>query len=173
MFNLNADSFCNKYDNLPLIPPLMAGLEFMRRPVAVSNESQVDFQQIARIHKQNKWNFELSKIRGFLQNPLHAIVLTDHSERIQWVNQGFVSMTGYRAEEAFRKSPKFLQGSQTPLATRQAIRTKLNEHTVFDGTILNYRKNGEPYLCKVQIEPIFDRNHQIVNYIAFEYEVAA
>ena len=173
MFDLNSDSFCRKFDDLALIPPLMAGLEFMVRPAAINKEAKADFQQIARIHKQNKWKFELSRIRNFLQNPVHAIVLTNHLEQIQWVNQGFVSMTGYQPEEAFRKSPKFLQGRQTELLTRQTIRTKLNKHTVFEGTILNYRKNGESYLCKVQIEPIFNYNQQVVNYIAFEYEIAA
>jgi PAS domain S-box-containing protein len=171
MFDLSPESFCNSYIAFRPLPPLVMSFEFMPRLAPLANDIQPSFQQIARMHKQQNWVFDLSKIRHFIQNPAHALVVTDQAERIEWVNQGFVRMTGYEAQEALRKSPKFLQGGQTNLSTRQEIRTKIDQQTTFNGTILNYRKNGEPYWCKVSIEPIFNRDKKLVNYIAFEYEV--
>jgi len=171
MFDLSPETFCNSLVGVSIRTPLLMSFEFMPRMAPLSNEIQADFQQIARLYKQNSWDFDLSKIRQFIKNPAHALVVTDSLERIEWVNQGFVSMTGYEAKEALRKSPKFLQGGQTNLTTRQQIRSKIVANQTYDGVILNYRKSGEPYWCKVEIAPIFDKSQQLVNYIAFEREV--
>lgn len=171
MFDLSSETFCNSLSNITALPPLVRGFEFMPRMAPLKSEAQADFQQVARMCKQNSWDFDLLKIRDFIKNPVHALVVTNSVERIQWVNQGFVSMTGYQAQEAVRKSPKFLQGGQTNPATRQEIRTKIREQVLFNGTILNYRKNGQPYWCNVSIEPIFNRSRELVSYIAFECEV--
>ena len=34
----------------------------------------------------------------------------------------------------------------------------------------NYRKNGEAYLCKLVIHPIFDPQGELINFIAFEVD---
>ncbi|TAF25681.1 MAG: PAS domain-containing protein [Runella slithyformis] len=171
MFDLSSETFCNSLSDITTLPPLVRGFEFMPRMAPLKTETQVDFQQIARMCKQGNWDFDLLKIRDFIKVSAHALVVTDGVERIQWVNQGFVSMTGYNSQEALRKSPKFLQGDKTSSTTRQNIRTKISEQVAFNGTILNYRKNGEPYWCNVSIEPIFNRSRELVNYIAFECEV--
>lgn len=172
MFDLSPETFCNSLADISVKTPLLMSFEFMPRMTPLNNEIQADFQQVARLYKQNNWDFDLSKIRKFIKNPVHALVVTDNLQRIEWVNQGFVSMTGYEPKEAWRKSPKFLQGGQTDLTTRQQIRNKIATNQTYDGIILNYRKNGEPYWCKVEIEPIFDKSQQLVNYIAFECEVS-
>ncbi|MBY0427566.1 MAG: hypothetical protein K2Q22_18160 [Cytophagales bacterium] len=38
----------------------------------------------------------------------------------------------------------------------------------FQGDLVNYRKDGEPYVCKVEIWPVFDSQGKHVNFVAFE-----
>ena len=45
---------------------------------------------------------------------------------------------------------------------------KVTFNTAFKEVILNYKKNGETYLCKIEAYPKFDKEGNFVNYIAFE-----
>lgn len=150
--------------------PLMCGLEFLNRPVRLSKESQQDFGLFAELGRLNNWQFDRQRIQLFLQNPAHALIVTDRSRSIQYVNRGFSRMTGYNSQEALNQFPAFLQGPDTDPDTKLAIRTALTADESFSGDILNYRKDGEPYWCRVAIEPIFSQQ-QITHYVAFEREV--
>ncbi len=151
--------------------PLLCGLEFIPRPVRLSNESQQDYGQFLDLAKAGDWQFDRQRIQLFLQNPAHALIVTDRRRVIQFVNRGFTRMTGYTSREALQRSPAFLQGPGTSLETKLAIRKCLATDEPFGGDILNYRKNGESYWCWVSIEPIRDHKQQLVHYVAFEREV--
>lgn len=151
--------------------PLLCGMEFMPRPIRLSKESRKDFNLFAELGRLNNWLFDRQRIQLFLQNPAHALIVTDIRQSIQFVNHGFSRMTGYADYEALNQFPSFLQGEGTSLITKQAIRASLIADKPFEGDILNYRKSGEPYWCRVGIEPIRNRKQQIIHYVAFEREV--
>lgn len=151
--------------------PLMCGLEFLNRPVRLSKESQQDYELFAELGRLNNWQFDRQRIQLFLQNPAHALIITDRSRAIQYVNRGFSRMTGYVRHEALNRLPTFLQGAATNPDTALAIRTCLAVDEPFEGDILNYRKNGESYWCRVSIEPLANRSRQVTHYVAFEREV--
>lgn len=153
--------------------PLLCGLEFVQRPVRLAGASQQDFEQLAGLAITHRWQFDRQRVRLFLQNPAHALVITDRRRRIQFVNRGFSRMTGYDSHEAAGQSPAFLQGPETAEETKQAIRNCLAVDKSFTGNVVNYRKNGELYWCRVVIEPILNRKDQVVHYVAFEREVSS
>jgi PAS domain S-box-containing protein len=158
-------------DELEFKHPLLIGMEFF--PAKLQEKIQSNFSLLSRISQKNNWDFNLSFIREFIRDEAHTIVLTDAKVKILWVNDGFQDMTGYTPEEAIGQSPKFLQGRDTDPITRKEIREKIESRNIFKGKVLNYRKNGEPYLCQVSIEPIFNDKNELVNFIAFEREIAA
>jgi PAS domain S-box-containing protein len=170
MLNLSPEIHGRTYAEVQPILPLRSAFEFMVRPIVLDNDLELDFQRIARTHRENNWNFDMHRVKMFMRNPAHSVVLTDAKERIQLVTQGFERMTGYQRADVFRKSPKMLQGERTDEGTRREIKACIKQHEAFQGRILNYRKNGDTYWCNVEIEPIFDENRKIVNYIAFEFE---
>ncbi|MFV7235185.1 PAS domain-containing protein [Flavobacterium sp. ZB4R12] len=47
---------------------------------------------------------------------------------------------------------------------RKAIELKLP----FEKTVLNYKKNGETYLCEIKAFPIFNAKGELSHFIAFE-----
>lgn len=151
--------------------PLMCGMEFLPRPVRLNQESQQDYGQFSQLAKLNNWQFDRQRIQLFLQNPSHALIITDIRQTIQFVNRGFSRMTGYASTEALHRFPAFLQGPDTSKDTKLAIRSCLTTDQPFTGDILNYRKNGESYWCRVAIEPIINQKRQVVHYVAFEREV--
>lgn len=99
-----------------------------------------------------------------------AVILTDANRRIQWVNQDFTLITGYSIEEVIGKKPSLLQGKGTKQTSIERIRKKLSLQAPFKDEILNYRKNGEEYPCRLVVHPIFDDDNTLINFIAFEID---
>lgn len=101
--------------------------------------------------------------------PNIAVILTDPNQRIIWVNEDFTSITGYSLGEAIGRIPgKILQGPKTEQAARDRIRKAIQSRIPYKDQLTNYRKNGEPYTCKLVIHPIFNKNQELTNFIAFE-----
>ena len=82
-------------------------------------------------------------------------------------------MTGYTFEEAKGKNPNFLQGAATNKKNTGVIKKQLVYNEPTEMVLENYRRNGEMYLCKIIIHPIFNSSRKLVNYIAYEQEIAA
>ncbi len=103
--------------------------------------------------------------------PHIAVILTDKERKILWVNQDFVEMTGYALDEVIGRSPgQVLQGPHSEKEAIRRIRKGLNNHVPLKEQIINYRKNGEPYVCKLVIHPIFGNDHELTHFIAFEVD---
>jgi len=102
----------------------------------------------------------------------NSVVITDNHGKIQYVNPGFTKMTGYTAEEAFGHKPgSLLQGPETDQATVRLIREKLDCQEPFYDEILNYHKNGETYWISLAINPVFNDDGVLVNFISIQANV--
>ncbi len=77
-------------------------------------------------------------------------------------------MNGYDYKDIIGNSPRMFQGEETSKESRANIRKAVQELKPFKETILNYKKNGEKYLCQIEAYPKFDINGNFINYIAFE-----
>ncbi len=167
MTNLSSDINCDTFNELRSSVPLLAAYEFMN----INRRENSDYDSLEKFSQFRNWSFDLNKLKRFLQNRKNTIVVTCEKEKIEWVSKGFTRMTGYDSDEAIGNSPKFLQGKDTSVKTRGQIRGKLTTQEKFSGKVINYRKNGERYICKVDILPVYDTKNELVNFVAFEYEV--
>jgi PAS domain S-box-containing protein len=167
MINLSSNTSCDTFNNFSPATPLSAAYEFME----ISRKDRSEYTIFEDFAQSRNWNFDLNKVKRFLQDRNNTIVVTCEKEKIEWVSKSFTRMTGYGSNEAIGQFPKFLQGSETEKAVKQAIRSKINVAEKYSGKIINYRKNGEMYLCKVDIFPIYSKSNSLVNFIAFEHEV--
>ena len=99
-----------------------------------------------------------------------AVILTNSERRILWVNDDFTKITGYKFEEVIGRKPNILQGENTEKEAIEEIRAGLKRKVSFKAEITNYRKDGEEYLCKLLIHPIFGLNGKLTNFLAFEVD---
>jgi PAS domain S-box-containing protein len=75
---------------------------------------------------------------------------------IIYVSDEFEIQTGYPPEEAIGRNCRFLQGPDTNPHALEAIRQALQARTTFTIDILNYRKDGTPFMNRLRIRPLFD-----------------
>lgn len=167
MINLSSNISCDTFTEFRPVTPMLVAYEFMK----ISRNDPNEFANLKDFAELKNWKFDLNKIKRFLQGRRNTIVITCENQKIEWVSKGFTRMTGYTSNEAIGQFPKFLQGSETTSEAKTAIRSKISVEEKYSGKIINYRKNGEKYLCKVDILPIYDNYHSLVNFIAFEYEM--
>jgi PAS domain S-box-containing protein len=131
-------------------------------------KTNYDLNLLRDLKERFEWNLDVDSLSDFGH---HALVITDTDISIKWVSDGFTKMTGYAKKEAIGRSPRLLQGENTTMESRQAVRKSLSTGEVFETKLVNYRKNGEEYLCEVQIHPIYNENGQLMHYLALEKEV--
>lgn len=111
------------------------------------------------------------KLNKQLTIPNIAVILTDQDKKIIWVNDDFSKITGYTLSESLGKKPgELLQGPNTEKEVVYKMRKSLDGQSPLKGEVTNYRKNGEEYLCKLVIHPVFNREHKLTNFIAFEVD---
>lgn len=127
-----------------------------------------EITEFEKAHKHFKWNFDLPSMK---ERDFESIVLTDVNELIIWISPGFKSMTGYTRAFAIGRNPSFLQGKDTDKKAKQKIRSAIEQLEPIEGTLVNYRKDGTPYYCHLDILPLFSPAGELVNFIAFEQEV--
>jgi len=149
-----------------VIHPLLMGNEFLPNTLEAKKNMVSDLWFLKKCAMENNWKtgININKIT----KPFTAAILTDTFQNILWVSKYFHQMTGYLPQEAIGKTPKFLQGQNTSEEARIKIRASLSKLKPFQGELVNYKKDGSPYDCKVEIFPIFDSIGNHVNYIAFE-----
>lgn len=83
-----------------------------------------------------------------------VVVITNDRQEIIYVNPAFTRVTGYGAEEALGRTPRFLQGPETSQATRMALREAVGAGRRAQVEILNYRKGGSPFWSEMSVVPV-------------------
>lgn len=126
----------------------------------------IDLFYLKQLAKKNDWMIDITKL--IEDNDYEALIVTNEQQTILWANEGFSSMTGYNASFAKKKKPSFLQGKDTSQIVKKRIKEQLAEHIIVDETILNYRKSGKSYECKLHIWPICNNKNDYTHYIALE-----
>ncbi len=92
--------------------------------------------------------------------------------RVEWINPSFSTMCGYTIDELRgKKLGPILQGEKTDRMAAARMQSAVHAYRPCRETILNYHKNGTPYLVDVAITPIFDDAGQPLWLIAREREL--
>ncbi|MFS4492601.1 PAS domain-containing protein [Maribacter sp. 2308TA10-17] len=130
-----------------------------------------DLFQLQNLAKLNKWSYTVDFDESLFKKE-HVVVITDAQLTIVHATQNIKSMNGYSVEEVLGKKPKMFQGVNTCKETTKSIRTAVENKQPFEAILLNYRKDGSTYKCWIKGEPIFSKSGEVVNFIAYEKEVA-
>ncbi|GFD70435.1 PAS domain S-box protein [Alteromonas sp. KUL106] len=115
---------------------------------------------------------ELQRMLSLVANETdNAVIISDADGLIEYVNNGFYRLTGWKLDEVKGKKPgSFLQGEETDQRTISVIRQKIKNREAFYDEVLNYRKDGTPYWTSLSINPVF-KEGQLVNFIAVQADI--
>jgi len=135
---------------------------FVRNLIGTQN----DFSILSQLSKLNSWNTSLDLNEELQTND--AILVTNANLQIVFASQGIAGMSGYKPVEVVGNSPKMFQGTGTSAEKRAEINQAILLRKPFEATLVNYRKNGEPYDCHIRSFPIFNKKGKLTHFIALE-----
>ncbi len=129
---------------------------------------RAEARELERMKKAFGWETDLD-FEALLQQ--EVLVVTSLSREILWVSSGFYEMTGYVPSEVKGKKPSFLQGKETSREVVARISAQLGRFEPVTDTLVNYRKNGEPYLCRIDIRPLGGADGTVSHFIGIERSI--
>jgi PAS domain S-box-containing protein len=142
-------------------------------PIKDSNGAITHFVAVKEdITALKKAEEELEKLSLVASKTDNAVIITDSYGCIEWVNEGFVRLTGYSLEEAVGKKPgHILQGPLSDSVTVRRIGMLIRAAKPFTEEILNYHKNGHTYWVSMNVTPIFDGKGEVIRFISIESDI--
>lgn len=103
-----------------------------------------------------------------------GVLVTDPKQPdnpIIFANAGFCAMTGYSPEEVVGRNCRFLQGPLTDPNTLQQLRQAVHKQRHFTNILINYRKDGSPFVNELIIDPVFDETGQLLTFVGLQNDV--
>ena len=135
-------------------------------------KSDQDMITLMRLRSLNYWNIDAEVLDERLKVNKNVVVVTDTNLNIVFATKNIWEMNQYHPNEILGKKPNIFQGIKTSKSTLKIVSEAVKTNKPFEVTIVNYRKDGSTYNCWIQGQPVFDRKGKVVNFIAFEKEVA-
>jgi PAS domain S-box-containing protein len=116
---------------------------------------------------QKKWSVK-EDLNSIVNERKLEVVVTNPRLEIVFASRDIYKMNGYYPNELLGNSPRMLQGELTSEEVKKRIKIAISQKQPFKEVILNYKKDGSNYLCEIEAVPKFDKNGELLNYIAFE-----
>lgn len=115
---------------------------------------------------------EFERLSLVADNTDNSVIITSKEGFIEYVNQGFTSMTGYSPQEVIGKKPgSLLQGPLTNKKTIEKLRKYFNEGKPIYEEILNYNKNQESYWVSLAINPVRSEKGEVDKFISIQANI--
>ena len=106
-----------------------------------------------------------------IEQTVEAIVITDASANIRYVNPAFTRITGYTREEVIGKNPRILKSGVHDAAFHQNVWRTIRGGNAWSGELTNRRKDGSLYTEETTITPLRDTLGALTGYIAIKQDV--
>jgi PAS domain S-box-containing protein len=117
------------------------------------------------ISKAKAQQSRLTRLSRALEQSPVAIMITDTSANIEYVNPRFFQITGYTLEEVVGKNPRILSAGQTPASTYKGMWETLSQGGEWHGEFLNRHKTGALIWARASISCIVGEEGETTHYL--------
>lgn len=146
-------------------------------PVEVSariltiKDKQYNQAIIRDITERKKAEQQLRLQGSALESAANAIVITNQKGNVVWVNPAFTKMTGYESVEIVGRNPRVLKSGRHDEAFYKNLWETVLSGRVWQGELVNKRKDGSLYTEEMTITPVKESDGTIAHFIAIKQDV--
>jgi PAS domain S-box-containing protein len=113
----------------------------------------------------------IQRLGTAIQQAAESVVITDTQGTVVYANPAFERITGYRQAEVVGHRTSLLRSEEQDPASYQELWTTITAGEVWQGRLVNRRKDGVRYIADTIITPVRDENGAIVNYVSLQRDV--
>ncbi len=113
----------------------------------------------------------LRKISRAVEHSPTAVVITDTTGAIEYVNPKFTQVTGYSFEEAIGQNPRILKTGETSPEEYQRLWATITAGGEWRGEFHNKKKTGELFWEAASISPVRREDGQITHFVAIKEDI--
>lgn len=112
-----------------------------------------------------KVNLPVTQVERFLEPGRPIVTKTDRKGRIIYVNESFMSISGFTREELIGVSHNIVRHPDMPPEAYKDMWTTIQAGRPWRGLVKNRAKNGDFYWVEAYVSPLTDKGH-IVGYMS-------
>ncbi|MGZ5477640.1 MAG: PAS domain S-box protein, partial [Thermoanaerobaculia bacterium] len=127
-------------------------------------------QQILARRESEEAHRRLSTV---VEQASEAIIVTDTSGVIEYVNPAFERITGYTHDEVVGRPARILKSGKQDAAFYKNLWSTITAGSVWHGHFVSKRKDGSLYEEDATISPVRDNDGTITNFVAMKRDVTA
>ncbi len=117
----------------------------------------------------SKWD----NLQLIAQKTDNMVIVTNHKDRIEWVNDAFTDKIGYSLGEVLgRKPAEFLHGPKTDLTTIKNLLGKMKRRQSFSYQLYWYTRNRKAIWVDVHGQQVLDANRKFLNYFRIAKDIS-
>jgi diguanylate cyclase (GGDEF)-like protein/PAS domain S-box-containing protein len=98
---------------------------------------------------------------------------TNSKGKILSVSDAFSRLTGYSKDELIGKTHSLLRDPDVENDVYKNLWNTIKSGKIWKGSFSNIKKDGSKYIARIKIVPIFDQKDNIIEYVAFRYDITA
>ncbi len=129
------------------------------------------FAIIRDITGKKRAQLERERLITAIEQAGEIVVITDPDGRIQYVNPAFQKITGFVKEEVLGQNPRILKSGKHDKAFYERLWSTINKGEIWQGRIINKRKDGELFTEDLTISPVKDAQGNIINFVSVGRDV--
>lgn len=130
---------------------------------------QTEERRIQR--EQRRIEAERELLATAIAQAAEVVFITDAQGTIQYANPAFEAVTGYTREEAIGRNPRLLKSDRHDEAFYRDLWQTITSGKMWQGRIVNRKKDGTDYVEEMTISPVRDEAGTIVNFVAVKREI--
>ncbi len=117
---------------------------------------------------------DLDRLAKVAQRTSNAVVITDVSRRITWVNEAFEHITGRSVQEALGQRPgELLQIERSDPQLLRRMSEALERAQPFQGELLTHHQDGEAHWLQLEIQPLRAPEGTLNGFMAIASDITA
>lgn len=121
--------------------------------------------------ERKKNELRLKSQSAALKSASNGIVITNKTGEVTWVNPAFTKLTGFGWKEIVGKTPNILKSGKHEDSFYSEMWNTILDGNVWQGEIINKKKDGDLFYEEMTITPIRDEDDEIVQYVAIKQDI--
>ncbi len=127
---------------------------------------QVVAEELATALARARLSENQRRLGAAVEQAAGPVIITDTEGAIRYVNAAFERTTHFHRAEVMGKTPRILRSGEHDGAFYRAMWETVKAGQVWQGRLIDLRKDGTTFHQDATITPVRDRKGEIINYVA-------